>query len=93
MALQIWYSNDSYPADISLLLILICCSLELIRPFAHLTEGTATRWSQIMQVMLNKGLDFFSLDDTLVDMKLSTEVLNLPTPAYFRDERAEVKQT
>lgn len=43
-----------------------------------------------VQVQLNRGLDFPSLDDVLVDMKLAPEVLELPCPAYFRDERAKV---
>ncbi len=42
------------------------------------------------QVKLNRGLDFPSLDDVLVDMKLTPEVLELPCPAYFREERAKV---
>lgn len=42
------------------------------------------------QVKLNRGLDFSSMDDVLVDMKLAPEVLELPCPAYFRDDRAKV---
>lgn len=44
----------------------------------------------MVQVKLNKGLDFPSLDDVLVDMKLAPEVLELPCPAYFREDRAKV---
>ncbi|DBA81732.1 hypothetical protein WJX77_003084 [Trebouxia sp. C0004] len=40
-------------------------------------------------VKLNRGLDFPSLDDVLVDMKLTPDVLELPCPAYFREERAK----
>lgn len=43
-----------------------------------------------VQVKLNRGLDFPSLDDVLVDMKLAPEVLDLPCPAYFREDRAKV---
>lgn len=43
-----------------------------------------------VQVKLNRGLDFPSLDDVLVDMKLAPEVLELPCPAYFREDRAKV---
>lgn len=43
-----------------------------------------------VQVKLNRGLDFPSLDDILVDMKLAPEVLELPCPAYFREDRAKV---
>ena len=46
--------------------------------------------SAMLQVKLNKGLDFPNLDDVLVDMKLAPEVLELPCPAYFREERAKV---
>ena len=44
----------------------------------------------VVQVKLNRGLDFPSLDDVLVDMKLAPEVLELPCPAYFREDRAKV---
>ncbi|KAA6424958.1 MAG: IQ and AAA domain-containing 1-like [Trebouxia sp. A1-2] len=40
-------------------------------------------------VKLNRGLDFPSLDDVLVDMKLTPDVMELPCPAYFREERAK----
>ena len=59
------------------------------------TSGAAC-WSQFTaslnaaQVKLNRGLDFPSLDDVLVDMKLTPDVLELPCPAYFREERAKV---
>ena len=59
--------------------------------------GTSSAWqhgvnasSSATQVKLNRGMDYPSLDDVLVDMKLTPEVLELPCPAYFRDERAKV---
>ena len=42
------------------------------------------------QVKLDRGLDFSGLDDVLVDMKLAPQVLELPCPAYFREERSKV---
>ncbi len=38
-------------------------------------------------VKLNKGLDFVSLDDILVDLKLTPEVLEVPVPQYFIKDR------
>lgn len=43
-----------------------------------------------LQVKLDRGLDFSGLDDVLVDMKLAPQVLELPCPAYFREERSKV---
>jgi len=40
-------------------------------------------------VKLNRGLDFVSLDDILVDLKLSPEVLEVPVPKYFIEDRAK----
>eukprot|EP00798_Chlamydomonas_sp_ICE-L_P010681 gene10681-12371_t len=40
-------------------------------------------------VKLNKGLDFVSLDDILVDLKLTPEVLEIPVPKYFIEDRAK----
>lgn len=40
-------------------------------------------------VKLNKGLDFVSLDDILVDLKLGPEVLEVPVPKYFIEDRAK----
>ena len=57
----------------------------------ELSEQASKRISwPFVQVKLNKGLDFPSLDDVLVDMKLAPEVLELPCPAYFREDRAKV---
>lgn len=55
-------------------------------------SGTDDRQSIInaVQVKLDRGLDFSGLDDVLVDMKLGPQVLELPCPAYFRDERSKV---
>ena len=56
-----------------------------------LLEHASKRMSCLfVQVKLNRGLDFPSLDDVLVDMKLAPEVLELPCPAYFREDRAKV---
>lgn len=42
-------------------------------------------------VKLNRGgLDFVSLDDILVDLKLTPEVLEVPVPKYFIEDRAKV---
>lgn len=40
-------------------------------------------------VRLNRGLDFVSLDDILVDLKLSPEVLEVPVPKYYIEDRAK----
>jgi hypothetical protein len=40
-------------------------------------------------VKLNRGLDFVSLDDILVDLKLSPEVLEIAVPKYFVEDRAK----
>lgn len=40
-------------------------------------------------VKLNRGLDFISLDDILVDLKLTPEVLEVPVPKYFIEDRAK----
>eukprot|EP00210_Caulerpa_lentillifera_P005813 g5559.t1 len=40
-------------------------------------------------VELNNGSDFVNLDDVLVDLKLAPEVLEIPIPSYFKEERAE----
>ena len=41
------------------------------------------------QVKLNRGLDFINLDDILVDLKLGPEVLEVPVPKYFIEDRAK----
>ena len=38
---------------------------------------------------LNNGLDFVNLDDILVDLKLSPEVVEIPVPRYFLEERRQ----
>lgn len=38
---------------------------------------------------LNRGLDFINLDDILVDLKLGPEVLEVPVPKYFIEDRAK----
>ncbi|KAG1669632.1 hypothetical protein FOA52_010792 [Chlamydomonas sp. UWO 241] len=40
-------------------------------------------------VKLNRGLDFVSMDDILVDLKLTPEVLEVPVPKYFIEDRAK----
>ncbi len=40
-------------------------------------------------VKLNKGLDFVSMDDILVDLKLTPEVLEVPVPKYFVEDRGK----
>ncbi|KIY95572.1 hypothetical protein MNEG_12391 [Monoraphidium neglectum] len=40
-------------------------------------------------VKLNRGLDFVSLDDVLVDMKLAPDALEVPVPRYFVEDRAK----
>ena len=39
---------------------------------------------------LNRGLEFPPLDDVLMDMKLTPEVLELPAPRYFLEDRQKV---
>lgn len=39
---------------------------------------------------LNNGLDFVQLDDLLVDLKLTPDVLEVPVPRYFIEDRAKV---
>lgn len=43
-----------------------------------------------VQVKLNRGLDFVQLDDLLVDLKLTPDVLEVPVPRYFIEDRAKV---
>lgn len=40
-------------------------------------------------VKLNRGIDFVSLDDILVDLKLTPEVLEIAVPKYFIEDRAK----
>jgi len=40
-------------------------------------------------VKLNRGLDFISLDDILVDLKLSPDVLEVPVSKYIIEDRAK----
>lgn len=42
-------------------------------------------------VKLNRGLDWVNLDDILVDLKLTPEVLEVPVPKYFIEDRAKVR--
>ena len=44
----------------------------------------------VEQVKLNGGQDFINLDETLVDLKLGPEVLEVPVPRFFREDRAKV---
>ena len=44
-----------------------------------------------VQVKLNKGLDFVNLDDILVDLKLTPDVLEIPVPKYYTEDRAKVR--
>ncbi len=41
-------------------------------------------------VKLNKGLDFVHLDDVLVDLKLTPDVLEVPVPRFFLEDRCKV---
>lgn len=43
------------------------------------------------QVKLNRGLDFVQLDDLLIDLKLTPDVLEVPVPRYFIEDRAQVR--
>jgi hypothetical protein len=45
----------------------------------------------LLQVKLNRGLDFVQLDDLLVDLKLTPDVLEVPVPRYFIEDRAKVR--
>lgn len=45
-----------------------------------------------LQVKLNRGLDFVQLDDLLIDLKLTPDVLEVPVPRYFIEDRAQVRQ-
>lgn len=42
------------------------------------------------QVKLNRGLDFVQLDDLLIDLKLTPDVLEVPVPRCFIEDRAQV---
>ncbi len=44
----------------------------------------------MLQVKLNGDQDFINLDETLVDLKLGPEVLEVPVPRFFREDRAKV---
>jgi hypothetical protein len=44
-----------------------------------------------LQVKLNRGLDLVQLDDLLVDLKLTPEVLEVPVPRCFIEDRAQVQ--
>ncbi len=48
------------------------------------------RIAHALQVKLNGGQDFINLDETLVDLKLGPEVLEVPVPRFFREDRAKV---
>lgn len=41
---------------------------------------------------LNRGLDCVQLDDLLIDLKLTPDVLEVPVPRYFIEDRAQVSQ-
>lgn len=42
------------------------------------------------QSKLNKGIDTVHLDDILVDLKLTPDVLEVPVPRYILESRAKV---
>lgn len=65
------------------------CAAKLYPALSQQPEGAATH-TRNPQVKLDRGLDFSGLDDVLVDMKLAPQVLELPCPAYFREERSKV---
>lgn len=64
------------------------CAAKLFPALPQQPEGAATHMRT--QVKLDRGLDFSGLDDVLVDMKLAPQILELPCPAYFREERSKV---
>jgi hypothetical protein len=43
-----------------------------------------------LQVKLNRGLDFVQLDDLLIDLKLTPDVLEVPVPRCFIEDRQQV---
>lgn len=57
-------------------------------------ESALERWTGLsrVKVKLNRGLDFINLDDILVDLKLSPEVVEIPIPRYFLEDRSKVYQ-
>lgn len=42
-------------------------------------------------VTLNRGLDFLNIDDILVDLKLTPELLEVPIPKYFKSDLLRVR--
>ena len=44
----------------------------------------------VLQVKLNKGLDFPAMDDVLVDLKQTPTALEVPVPRYFMEDRSKV---
>jgi hypothetical protein len=79
------------------------CSCQLRRADAHRTRSHTLRWQlrrvrdpppgRGEQVKLNRGLDIIQLDDLLMDLKLTPDVLEVPVPRYFVEDRAAVSDT
>jgi len=42
-------------------------------------------------IALNRGINFLNLDEVLVDLKLGPEVLEVPVPRYFVEEREDLE--
>ena len=57
--------------------------------FWWLDTGCHFKGMLIPQVKLNGGQDFINLDETLVDLKLGPEVLEVPVPRFFCEDRAK----
>lgn len=67
---------------------LMCCLLQLRTQQRAATQHAVL--CAVLQVKLNRGLDFVQLDDLLVDLKLTPDVLEVPVPRYFIEDRAKV---
>jgi len=70
---------------------------QMVHPQKHIDmkkalEATMGRILEIKYWLvekLNHGLDFINLDDILVDLKLTPDVLEIPVPRYFVEDRAK----
>lgn len=58
----------------------------------HACARDPSDWLQLpsLQVKLNRGLDFVQLDDLLIDLKLTPDVLEVPVPCCFIEDRQQV---
>jgi hypothetical protein len=57
----------------------------------YIQLGASFARALLLQVKLNRGLDFVQLDDLLVDLKLTPDILEVPVPRYFIEDRAKVR--